>query len=227
MGKIPPRTIQKIPPRTIISGPVKTEEELVVISSPIEEKSLPGNRLLLTNIQGGDYGRIVGSDRSNIYRIETEYEIVVSTRGSVDGTYSLMISGYNEEMLYEVGKKYYVRINRTFASDGISDARGSTQDTRKNHLAAVRVSVQDTVPSTYGNYISTDKQNKRRLGEGIEMFKWLWMTILFRAVDQVTRSVASLIGGGQVADGTSSASISSISTSFQFYHLKLERSASG
>jgi polyribonucleotide nucleotidyltransferase len=151
MGKIPPRTIQKIPPRTIISGPVKTEEELVVISSPIEEKSLPGNRLLLTNIQGGDYGRIVGSGGSNIYRIETEYEIVVSTRGSVDGTYSLMISGNNEEMrkaaaddiirgltvvtncsnlqllkriknfrLYEVGKKYYVMINRTFASDGIS-----------------------------------------------------------------------------------------------------------
>ena len=76
-----PGRFKKYPPRTIISGPVKTEEELVVISSPIEEKSLPGNRLLLTNIQGGDYGRIVGSGGSNIYRIETEYEIVVSTRG--------------------------------------------------------------------------------------------------------------------------------------------------
>jgi hypothetical protein len=85
-------------PRTIISGPVKTEEELVVVSSPIEEKSLPGNRLLLKNIQGGDYGRIVGSGGSNIYRIETEYQIVVSIKGAVDGTYKLMISENNEEM---------------------------------------------------------------------------------------------------------------------------------
>lgn len=139
-------------PRTIISGPVKTEEELIVTSSPIEEKSLPGNRLLLTNIQGGDYGRIVGSGGSNIYRIETEYKIAVSIRDSVDpGTYTLMISGNNEEMrkaaaddiirgltvvtecsnhqlfnriknfrLNEVGRKFFVRINRTFASDGIS-----------------------------------------------------------------------------------------------------------
>ncbi|EFX70526.1 hypothetical protein DAPPUDRAFT_328104 [Daphnia pulex] len=139
-------------PHTIISaGPVKTEEDLVVVSSPIEEKSLPGNRLLLTNIQGGDYGRIVGSGGSNIHRIETEYEIAVSIRGSADGTYTLMISGNNEEMrkaaadniirgltvvtecsnfqllkmiknfrLYEIGRKHYVRINRTFASDGTS-----------------------------------------------------------------------------------------------------------
>jgi hypothetical protein len=151
MGKIPPRTIQKIPPRTIISGPVKTEQELVVVSSPIEEKSLPGNRLLLKNIQGGDYGRIVGSGGSNIYRIETEYQIVVSIRGAIDGTYKLMISGNKEEMrkaaandiirgltvitecsnfqlfkriknyrLYEIGREHFVRINRTFAADGIS-----------------------------------------------------------------------------------------------------------
>lgn len=150
-GKNPaPDDSKNTPRRNIISGPVKTEQELVVISSPIEEKSLPGNRLLLKNIQDGDYGRIVGSGGSNIYRIETEYQIVVSIRGAADGTYKLMITGNNEEMrkaaaqdiirgltvitecsnlqlfkriqnyrLYDVGKKHFVRINRTVNSDGI------------------------------------------------------------------------------------------------------------
>ncbi|EFX65687.1 hypothetical protein DAPPUDRAFT_332940 [Daphnia pulex] len=169
-------------PHTIISaGPVKTEEDLVVVSSPIEEKSLPGNRLLLTNIQGGDYGRIVGAGGSNIHRIETEYEIAVSIRGSADGTYTLMISGNNEEMrkaaadniirgltvvtecsnfqllkmiknfrLNEVGRKFFVRINRTFASDGISGKMtligrlASCQSAYAELLAEVNVSSNKT-----------------------------------------------------------------------------------
>lgn len=129
-------------------GPVKTDE-LIVISSSVDRNSLPGNKLLLTNIPVGDYGRIIGSGGSNIHRLESEFRIAVSINKSVDGNYSLLITGNTEEMrqaaandiirgltvitefsnlqlfnriknmrLNEIGRKFYVRINRTSSSDG-------------------------------------------------------------------------------------------------------------
>lgn len=128
-------------------GLVKTDD-LIVTTTPVERVSLPGNKLLLKNIPGGDYGRIIGSGGSNIRRIETEYRIVAGINKSPNEDLSFLITGNNEEMrqaaaddiirgltitaefvnlklskrirnvrLFEIGKKFFVRINRPSPSD--------------------------------------------------------------------------------------------------------------
>ena len=77
--------------------PHHTTDGLIVISSPVERLSLPGNKLQLKNLPSGDYGRIVGSGGSNIHRIEKEYRIVASFGTSPDGIISFTITGNTEE----------------------------------------------------------------------------------------------------------------------------------
>lgn len=45
---------QPKPKPTTTNGPVKTDD-LIVTSTPVERISLPGNRLMLKNVPGGDY----------------------------------------------------------------------------------------------------------------------------------------------------------------------------
>lgn len=171
-----PDDSENTPRTTIDCSPVKTDE-LIVVSSPTDQKSLPGNKLLLTNIPGGDYGRIIGSGGSNINRIEMECHVAVSIKRSDESSYSIVITGNNEEMrqaaaneivrgltvvtecsnyqllnriknfkLNEIGRKYFVRINRSFASDGSSGKMtligklGSCQSAYADLLAELNVS---------------------------------------------------------------------------------------
>lgn len=71
---------------------------LIVTTSRVERKPLHSNKLLLTNIPADDYGRIIGRQGSNIQRIETEFKVAASLKESVDGNYSLLITGNTEEV---------------------------------------------------------------------------------------------------------------------------------
>ncbi|EFX62759.1 hypothetical protein DAPPUDRAFT_269774 [Daphnia pulex] len=133
------------------NGPVKTDD-LVVTSTPIERVSLPGNRLMLKNVPGGDYGRIIGSGGSNIRRL---FQIVARINTSPDGNFSFLITGNTEEVrqaaaddivggltvtaefsntklpkriknfrLNEIGRKYFVRINRPSDNNGMITLTG-------------------------------------------------------------------------------------------------------
>ncbi len=82
-------------------GPVKTYA-LIVTSRPVQRRSLFDDTvLLLENLPGEDYGRIVGSGGSNIKRIESEYKIYVKINKWANGEYSLAITGNTKKMLQE------------------------------------------------------------------------------------------------------------------------------
>ncbi|EFX83645.1 hypothetical protein DAPPUDRAFT_239731 [Daphnia pulex] len=144
----PPVLEQAKPKPHTTNGPVKNDD-LIVTSIPVERVSLPGNRLMLKNVPGGDYGRIIGGGGSNIRRIETQYQIVARLNKSPDGNFSFLITENTEEVrqaaaddiiggltvtaefpnsklpkriknfrLNEIGRKYFVRINRPSDNNG-------------------------------------------------------------------------------------------------------------
>jgi hypothetical protein len=150
----PPALEQPKQKPCIPNDPVKTDD-LVVTSIPVERVSLPGNRLMLKNVPGGDYGRIIGGGGSNIRRIEMQYQIVARLNTSPDGNYSFLITGNTEEVrqaaaddivggltvtaefsnsklpkriknfrLNEIGRQYFVRINRPSDNNGMITLTG-------------------------------------------------------------------------------------------------------
>jgi len=80
-----------------INGPEKTDD-LFIITKPIKRQSLRDKKLVLKNIPGEDYGRIIGSGGSNIRRVENEFKIRASITISVDGNCLLVITGNTEEV---------------------------------------------------------------------------------------------------------------------------------
>ena len=81
-----------------ISDLVK-KEDFIVISAPIERELVGKNKLLLKNIRGDDYGRIIGYGGANVRRIRNEFNVQVSVNEPINGICSLVISGNAEEIL--------------------------------------------------------------------------------------------------------------------------------
>nr|CAH0102136.1 unnamed protein product [Daphnia galeata] len=83
-----------------ISDLVK-KEDFIVISAPIAREVVGKNKLLLKNIRGDDYGRIIGYGGANVRRIRNEFNVQVSVNEPINGFCSLVISGNAEEDLQQ------------------------------------------------------------------------------------------------------------------------------
>ena len=83
-----------------ISDLVK-KEDFIVISAPIAREVVGKNKLLLKNIRGDDYGRIIGYGGANVRRIRNEFNVQVSVNEPINGICSLVISGNAEEILQQ------------------------------------------------------------------------------------------------------------------------------
>ena len=83
-----------------ISNLVK-KEDFIVISAPIVRELVGKNQLLLKNIRGDDYGRIIGYGGENVRRIQNDFKVQISVKKPIKGICSLVISGNAEEILQQ------------------------------------------------------------------------------------------------------------------------------
>jgi hypothetical protein len=74
-------------------------EDFTVTSKPIVRELVGKTKLLLKNIRGDDYGRIIGYGGANVRRIRNEFNVQVSVNEPINGICSLVISGNAEEIL--------------------------------------------------------------------------------------------------------------------------------